>query len=49
MASRDDGGDASTFTLKVRFGAGGTAGSKTVGAIVNQKVEHTCWKEPFRD
>lgn len=49
MASRTDGGNASTFTLKVRFGAGGTAGSKTVGATINQKVEHTCWGEPFRD
>lgn len=33
--------------LQVRTGSNSNVGSKTVGAVKNQTVEHTCWGQPF--
>ena len=43
------GNSAETVHLVVKMSTGGTVGQKTVGATVDQKVEHTCWGQPLKN
>lgn len=43
------GNSSETVHLVVKMATGGTVGQKTVGATMNQKVEHTCWGQPMKD
>lgn len=43
------GNDSETVHLVVKMSTGGTVGQKTVGATIDQKVEHTCWGQPLKN